>query len=331
MAEADDSERKIKPPAVVMAWAKKIGMDFKEAYRRWKKAEELAQNRFKQPKITKRGVYAKSNPKYWMYVMGIFKTMMFQKPGQHAPASFTEGFLQAIVDYLLGKKKQPKGDQQEPEIRQSEPGPDLELTPYQQRKWDKWQKKNRTAFRNKQKMKSAAVDDSTISQWMKSISERISGDFSQVGGMFYIEMTEGPDLVAGVSDGKVHICAFSNTIEECDSPLVELSYHPSEIRSEFALFARLKAVALRGKQMEALKMRKLTPAAREKMPKGEFASPEDKSYPIPDAKHASLALVYTTWPKNAKDTEKVKEVQAAVQKKFPKVYAQWLARRQEKE
>jgi hypothetical protein len=61
-------------------------------------------------------------------------------------------------------------------------------------------------------------------------------------------------------------------------------------------------------------MAKLTAAQRKKIPKGSFAEPGKRKYPIEDASHARNALSRVA--QNGTPAEK-KQVRAAVHRKYP--------------
>lgn len=63
-------------------------------------------------------------------------------------------------------------------------------------------------------------------------------------------------------------------------------------------------------------MAKLTTRERKKLPKGDFAVPGKKAYPIPDKSHARNALARVS--QFGSSSEK-KEVRAAVHRKFPAI------------
>lgn len=63
-------------------------------------------------------------------------------------------------------------------------------------------------------------------------------------------------------------------------------------------------------------MAKLTTRERKKLPKGDFAVPGKKAYPIPDKSHARNALARVS--QFGSSSEK-KEVRAAVHRKFPTI------------
>lgn len=63
-------------------------------------------------------------------------------------------------------------------------------------------------------------------------------------------------------------------------------------------------------------MAKLTTKERKRLPKGDFAVPGKKAYPIPDKSHARNALARVS--QFGSSSEK-KEVRAAVHRKFPAI------------
>ena len=63
-------------------------------------------------------------------------------------------------------------------------------------------------------------------------------------------------------------------------------------------------------------MSKLTYGARKEMPRGEFAEPKKRKYPIPDASHARNALARVSG--NGTPTEKAM-VRAEVRRRFPNI------------
>lgn len=63
-------------------------------------------------------------------------------------------------------------------------------------------------------------------------------------------------------------------------------------------------------------MAKLTPAKRKSLPKGTFALPESRSYPINDEAHARNALARVAQHGTAAEKAKVR---AAVKRKYPNI------------
>lgn len=76
----------------------------------------------------------------------------------------------------------------------------------------------------------------------------------------------------------------------------------------------------RGPLKLKLRVKKLTKAARAKLPASAFVFPRTRKYPINDMAHGRLALIYAMSPTNAKDRKKVK---AAVFKKYPRLKRWW--------
>lgn len=66
--------------------------------------------------------------------------------------------------------------------------------------------------------------------------------------------------------------------------------------------------------MKKIDERKLSYAARKKLPKGSFVYPGERKYPIPDKAHARNALARVSQHGTASEKSKVR---AAVHRKFP--------------
>jgi hypothetical protein len=76
----------------------------------------------------------------------------------------------------------------------------------------------------------------------------------------------------------------------------------------------------RGPLKLKLRVKKLTKAARARLPASSFVFPRTRKYPINDMAHGRLALIYAMSPTNAKDRKKVK---SAVFKKYPSLKRWW--------
>jgi hypothetical protein len=86
------------------------------------------------------------------------------------------------------------------------------------------------------------------------------------------------------------------------------------------LAARVQAgktiVSSRSLEYDAVQLAELTPRARKKLQKGQFAIPEKRAYPIHDEAHARNALARVVQHGTPEEKRRVK---AAVRRKYPKM------------
>jgi hypothetical protein len=80
--------------------------------------------------------------------------------------------------------------------------------------------------------------------------------------------------------------------------------------------ATLRSIAYYGSRQDPVSLAELTTRARKALPKGTFAIPETRSYPIPDEAHARNALARVA--QHGTPEEKAR-VRAAVKRKFPNI------------
>src|SRR5262245_5596047 len=83
--------------------------------------------------------------------------------------------------------------------------------------------------------------------------------------------------------------------------------------------ATLRSIAYYGSRQDPVSLAELTTRARKALPKGTFAIPEKRAYPIPDESHARNALARVA--QHGTPDEKAR-VQAAVRRKFPNIKAE---------
>lgn len=80
--------------------------------------------------------------------------------------------------------------------------------------------------------------------------------------------------------------------------------------------ATRRSIAYYGDRQDHLELSELSSRARKALPKGTFAIPETRSYPIPDESHARNALARVAQHGTPEEKRRVK---AAVRRKFPKI------------
>lgn len=69
-----------------------------------------------------------------------------------------------------------------------------------------------------------------------------------------------------------------------------------------------------GSKKNKKRMTEMSQAAREKLKKGDFVFPDERSWPIHDKKHGKIALIWSTWPQHKEVAKKVRD---EVFKKYP--------------
>lgn len=80
--------------------------------------------------------------------------------------------------------------------------------------------------------------------------------------------------------------------------------------------ATLRSIAYYGSRQDPVSLAELTTRARKALPKGTFAIPETRSYPIPDEAHARNALARVAQHGTPEEQARVR---AAVKRKFPNI------------